>query len=469
MDHGQQISRRTTIPLLLVHGLALVGLSVASCGNGEKTSDLDGGLSVLGASDGAGPASPHTDATADVISTVNDAGFTGIVAISVSGLGAVGFNYTQGSYITGFVFRANTAISITQFGYYDSNLTGGVETFQSHAVGLYDLTTHTLLGSATVQPSDPMTGLFHYVSLTNPIAINTTDTFAIVGVTGTNKYTVGITASEAPVNAALTYVSGAGYGPSNNNATMTSTLVEPNAFDAGNIFGQPTPTGTLCDFGPNFMFVTKSGGNDASVDAPGGSPTDSAAGSDGSTAMTGGATGGTTSTGGSSGTGGSTVISCDNTPATGGPTDASVPGSGCADGTRDGLLDAVRFPGVAACAGGWTGTVDQAQSLCANGWHVCTGVEPAIGAVTYYDGLAFHGCFAFDAAQDNWACHPGCNASVAAGVDSAQNIDMAGLGADCPFQLSGGSCIACGRIDASENSGTGCNYYVGLTGVVCCQ
>jgi hypothetical protein len=200
----------------------------------------------------------------------------------VPGLGAVGLNYTQGSYITGFVFRANRAISITQFGYYDSNLTGGVETFQPHAVGVYDLSTHTLVGSTTVQPSDPVTGLFHYVSLPNPIAVNTTDTYAIVGVTGTNNYTVGITAREAPVNAALTYVSGAGYGPSNNNATKTSTLVEPNAFDAGNIFGQPTPAGTLCDFGPNFMFVASSGGSDAGVDAPFTSPGDAAAGSDGS-------------------------------------------------------------------------------------------------------------------------------------------------------------------------------------------
>jgi hypothetical protein len=202
----------------------------------------------------------------------------------VSRLGAKGFNCTQGSYITGFVFRANTAISVTQFGYYDSNLTGGAETFQPHVVGLYDLSTHTLLGSATVQPSDPVTGLFHYASLTSPIAINTADTYAIVGVTGTNNYTVGITTSEAPVNAAITYLSGAGYGPSNNNATMTSTLVEPNAFDAGNIFGQPTPTGTLCDFGPNFMFVTSSGGSDAGVDAPIPSPGDAAAGSDSSTA-----------------------------------------------------------------------------------------------------------------------------------------------------------------------------------------
>jgi len=291
MDHGRQISRRTTSPLLLVCGLALVGLSAGSCGSKEKHSDMDGGFSVFGGTDGAVLALPHMDATADVMSTDNNPSSTGVVAISVSGLGAVGFNYTQGSYITGFVFRANTAISITQFGYYDSNLTGGVETFQPHAVGLYDLSTHTLLGSATVQPSDPVTGLFHYASLTSPIAINTADTYAIVGVTGTNNYTVGITASEAPVNAALTYLSGAGYGPSNNNATMTSTLVEPNAFDAGNIFGQPTPTGTLCDFGPNFMFVTSSGGSDGGVDSAITSSDGSTSSSDGSTASSDGLTG----------------------------------------------------------------------------------------------------------------------------------------------------------------------------------
>ena len=252
---------------------------------------MDGGFGVLGGSDGAGLALPHMDATVDVISADNDAGSTGIVAISVSGLGAVGFNYTQGSYITGFVFRANTAISITQFGYYDSSLTGGVETFQTHAVGLYDLSTHTLLGSATVHSSDPVTGLFHYASLTSPIAIDTADTYAIVGVTGTNKYTVGITASEAPENAALTYVSGAGYGPSNNNPTMTGTLVEPNAFDAGNIFGQPTPTGTLCDFGPNFMLVTNSGGGDGGVDSAVTTSDGSASSSDSSTASSEGAAG----------------------------------------------------------------------------------------------------------------------------------------------------------------------------------
>jgi len=264
-------------------------LTLAACSSSSTTSDGAQGGSGGAASAKSGGSTAGVDGA--VTSTGGAVASSGTVAIRVPGLGAAGFNYTQGSYLTGFVFRANIAIGITQFGYYDSNLTGGAETFQPHAVGVYDLSTHTLLGSATVQPSDPVTGLFHYVSLTNPIALNTTDTYAIVGVTGTNNYTVGITAREAPVNAALTYVSGAGYGPSNNNATMTSILVEPNAFDAGNIFGQPTPAGTLCDFGPNFMFVASSGGSDAGVDAPFTSPQDAAAGSDGSTIKPDGATG----------------------------------------------------------------------------------------------------------------------------------------------------------------------------------
>ena len=282
------ISARTAASVLT----ALPFLATIGCGSSEGGADAsktskDGG--VVG-SDGQGGGGVDSSAKLDGSSTGGgvDApaggSSTGTVAISVPGLGAAGFNYTQGSYLIGFVFRPNTAISITQLGYYDSNLTGGVETFQPHAVGVYDLSTHTLLGSATVQASDPVTGFFHYVSLTNPIALNTTDAYAIVGVTGTNNYTVGITASEAPVNAALTYLSGAGYGPSNNNATMTSTLVEPNAFDAGNIFGQPVPTGTLCDFGPNFMFVTGSGGSDAGVDTSTPTALDSAASFDSSTA-----------------------------------------------------------------------------------------------------------------------------------------------------------------------------------------
>lgn len=150
--------------------------------------------------------------------------------------------------------------------------------------------------------------------------------------------------------------------------------------------------------------------------------------------------------------------------------DAAGTSAGCADGTREGLVDPVAFPAVAACGGSWTGDVGDAGALCAAGWHVCRGDEAAVGAVTYAAATAFAGCFAIDAAQDNFICRPDCSAQVAAGVDTAANIDLAGVGASCAFQFpGGGGCLADGRIDHSENTGTGCDFAPGVSaGVVCC-
>lgn len=175
------------------------------------------------------------------------------VAISVTGPinppgGAQPFNYTQGSYIAGFAFKVKTPISITQLGFYDSNLAGVAETFNSAPVGVYDLSTNTLLVSATVLTSDPATGFFRYVPIT-PLALNITDVYAVVGVTGANYYTVGIPASSSPVNAAISYLSPAYY------SSATSTLQQPNDFSGGNIFGTPTPPTVLNDFGANFQFT----------------------------------------------------------------------------------------------------------------------------------------------------------------------------------------------------------------------
>ena len=178
-------------------------------------------------------------------------------AVSVTSLGALGFDYTQGCYVVGFVFRAKSAVTIGHLGYYDSNLHGKADTFGTHDVGVYDLSTHTLLVSTTVAASDPATGWFRYKALASPLALNTTDTYAVVGITGASYYTVGITATEAPVSGHLTYVSGAGYSTTqtSNDPTPTSALVEPNAFDAGNIFGTPTPGDVIANFGPNFTFA----------------------------------------------------------------------------------------------------------------------------------------------------------------------------------------------------------------------
>jgi len=130
------------------------------------------------------------------------------VAITVTGLGS-GFNYTQGTYLLGFEFQvSSSAITITQLGFYDSNANGAAETFEDSAVGVYDITTHTLLASTTVTASDPLTGFFRYAALSNPITLNTTDTYAIAGISGDNYYTadVPLSATTLQVNAAINYV-----------------------------------------------------------------------------------------------------------------------------------------------------------------------------------------------------------------------------------------------------------------------
>jgi len=143
--------------------------------------------------------------------------------------------------------------------------------------------------------------------------------------------------------------------------------------------------------------------------------------------------------------------------------DAPPPANGCSDGTREAFIDAVRFPSVAGCAGGWSvpgvltaqsmtpacaraagndgsnpsGTGCTVEDLCADGWHVCrdaseltragvtcqdAGIGPATGGrgaffLTGQRGTAptgcspdamtgsnnLHGCGNFGRAED-----PGC-------------------------------------------------------------
>ena len=47
---------------------------------------------------------------------------TGDIALNVPVSGSGGFNYTQGTYLEGFEFTANRAISVTALGAYDLNL-----------------------------------------------------------------------------------------------------------------------------------------------------------------------------------------------------------------------------------------------------------------------------------------------------------------------------------------------------------
>ena len=181
------------------------------------------------------------------------------LAFTVPGLGASGFNYTQGTYLLGFVVKPKAAITVTQLGWYDAAQTPAEagQVFGAHAVGLYDLTSGQLLGSTTIDGASPVSGLFRWKTLAAPVALGKDGVYAVVGITGTNKYTVGILVTEATLGADLTLLSGAGYSSTgtSNAPTQTSTLQVPNAFDAGNIFGNPTPSDVLPDFGPNFRYT----------------------------------------------------------------------------------------------------------------------------------------------------------------------------------------------------------------------
>lgn len=150
--------------------------------------------------------------------------------------------------------------------------------------------------------------------------------------------------------------------------------------------------------------------------------------------------------------------------------------AGCADSTREGFSELPLFPDVAACAGAWRGWIDEGspQSLCAPGWHVCRGTDKAIGRVTVAQATAFAGCFAFDAAHDCNACYPTCRGALgqckACCVPNVpSDPDMGGVGSGCLQHSPGaGSCLADGRLDATQNS-TGCQWSERITGVVCCR
>ena len=176
------------------------------------------------------------------------------VALDFQGFSNGGFNYHQGCYEDGFVFTVNSPITITQLGYYDANLNGAKDTFGSHAVAVWDLTTNTLLGQTTVTASDPATGYFRYAALSKPISLNTTDTYAVAGITGSSDYTAGVPVAYA-IPGEINYVSIATWSknPAETTAesSTTTSLIKPNLFTWG-----PDGVGVGPDFGANFMFAS---------------------------------------------------------------------------------------------------------------------------------------------------------------------------------------------------------------------
>jgi fibronectin-binding autotransporter adhesin len=148
-----------------------------------------------------------------------------------------GFNYYQapGGYKFSWNFTLNSAIEVTQLGYYDSGLAGTPEPngFGSHLVTLFDVTTDTTIASATVTATSSASGVFNYAPIT-PVRLSASDTYTISGDMTDQYYLVGLNKAAAPSASQVNY-------------QFTSN---------GNIFGSTPPPGAYDDFGPNFQFAT---------------------------------------------------------------------------------------------------------------------------------------------------------------------------------------------------------------------
>lgn len=171
---------------------------------------------------------------------------TRAAALDFLGLGD-GFDYTQGSYSLGWRFTAKHDLQVTELGFYDDGKNGLTE---SHRVGIYDVGTKQLLVSATVVPTDPLTGFFRYHPIT-PTTLPGGRDYYVLAVTGTERYAVGV--SDLVVDSGISFV---GFAVNYENSD-TQELLYPDTEEAG--FNG--------DFGPSFK-ISNANLPSAAVDMP---------------------------------------------------------------------------------------------------------------------------------------------------------------------------------------------------------
>lgn len=107
--------------------------------------------------------------------------------------------------------------------------------------------------------------------------------------------------------------------------------------------------------------------------------------------------------------------------------DAGVVQPGCADGTREGFVDDVAWPNIAACQATWAGDLSAAaDAVCGANFHVCTPADTELATVNFAQATAFPGCFAYRASNDGF---DGCEPLECQGRPDRD--DMAGMGRGC--------------------------------------
>lgn len=142
-------------------------------------------------------------------------------------------DFSNNPWSLGFLFTVNSAINVTQLGFYDAGDNGLTE---QHQVGIYSLG-GTLLTSTTVSNSDPLDSHFRYNSIA-PLSLAAGQQYVIAATTGSELYTYDPTALATPSE--ITYVG--------SRFLQSSTLVFPDGFNDEKGY-----------FGPNFKFENGGG------------------------------------------------------------------------------------------------------------------------------------------------------------------------------------------------------------------
>jgi hypothetical protein len=101
-----------------------------------------------------------------------------------------------------------------------------------------------------VSATDTAVGVYRYVTLSSPIALNTTDDYSVAWVSLSDYYVASPKLIAADVNPAVTYVAMDGNGAGG--LDQTSEMVEPNWFFTMKDHGIDAVN---YDLGPNFMFT----------------------------------------------------------------------------------------------------------------------------------------------------------------------------------------------------------------------
>jgi hypothetical protein len=128
----------------------------------------------------------------------------------------------------GLFFTPTTAISVTALGYVEPGSSVG------NAVGLYDISTSSLLTSVTVTSSSTLSGDFLYETI-SPVSLTAGNEYAVVGL-----YTAG--------NGAIGYIADSGVG------AAPEITFDGYAYDNNSTLDLPTIGYAPPIFGPNFQY-----------------------------------------------------------------------------------------------------------------------------------------------------------------------------------------------------------------------